>query len=420
MANQLVSFMRTRLGTMMFLEYVIWGAWYVTLTTYLTQTLQFSGTQAGTVFGTAALASLLSPLFVGLVADRFFATERVMAVLYLAAAVCMFLVTRVTSFGAVYALMLAFCLLYFPTIALTNSIAMRNVNDPGRDFPAIRTMGTIGWIAITNVVGWMRVEADATQFVLGATGCVVMAVYSLVALPHTPPPAKGQKASVGTLLGLDALTLLKQRDFAIFLVASVLACIPLTFYYSFTNAYLNEVGVQNAANKMSLGQASEVIMLLLMPVFFRIWSVRTILLLGLSSWAVRYVLLAYGNAQDNMWMFYLAIILHGVCFDFFFVTGFLYTNQVAPPELRSTAQGLITLATYGLGMLIGSLLSGGVLDYFSTTGADGNVVRNWPSFWLSSAAMSFAITLLVLFFFRSSVRVRSEQSQPGKTAEATA
>jgi hypothetical protein len=178
--------------------------------------------------------------------------------------------------------------------------------------------------------------------------------------------------------------------------------------------------VENAANKMSLGQASEVIMLLLMPVFFRVWSVRTILLLGLSSWAIRYVLLAYGNPQDGMWMFYLAILLHGVCFDFFFVTGFLYTNQIAPPELRSTAQGLITLATYGLGMLIGSLLSGGVLDYFSTTGADGSIVRNWQSFWLSSAAMSFAITLMVLFFFRSSVRVRSEQSQPGKTAEATA
>ena len=420
MTNQLVSFIRTRLGMMMFLEYVIWGAWYVTLTTYLTQTLGFSGTQAGTVFGTAALASLLAPLFVGLVADRFFATERVMATLYVVAAVSMFLVTRVTSFPAVYGLMLVFCLSYFPTIALTNSIAMRNVQDPGRDFPAIRTMGTIGWIVITNVVGLMRVEADAMQFILGATGCVVMAVYSLVALPHTPPPAKGKKASIGTLLGLDALTLLKQRDFAVFLIASVLACIPLTFYYSFTNAYLNDEGVANAANKMSLGQASEVIMLLLMPVFFRIWSVRTILLLGLSSWALRYVLLAYGNPQDGMWMFYLAIILHGVCFDFFFVTGFLYTNQVAPAELRSTAQGLITLATYGLGMLIGSLLSGGVLDYFSTTAADGSVVRNWQSFWLSSAAMSFAITLMVLFFFRSSVRVRSEQSQRGKTAEATA
>ena len=420
MTTQGVSFIKSRLAAMMFLEYVIWGAWYVTLTTYLTQTLNFSGTQAGTVFGTTALASLLSPFFVGLIADRFFATERVMATLYIAAAVCMYLVTQVSSFPAVYGLMLAFCLLYFPTIALTNSIAMKHVQDPGRDFPPIRTMGTLGWIAINNVVGFLRVEAGTTPFLLGATFCVVMAVYSLMALPHTPPPGKGRRVTLGSILGLDALVLLKQRDFAVYLVASVLACIPLTFYYSFTNAYLNDVGVVNAAGKMTLGQASEVIMLLLMPVFFRIWSVRTILLLGLASWAVRYVLLAYGNPGDGMWMFYLAILLHGVCFDFFFVTGFLYANQVAPPELRSTAQGLITLATYGLGMLIGSLLSGGVLDYFSTTGADGAVVRNWPSFWLSSAAMSFAITLIVFFFFRSKVRVAAEQTAPGKTADATA
>ena len=420
MTSHVVSFIRTRLGAMMFLEYVIWGAWYVTLTTYLTKTLQFSGTQAGTVFGTAALASLLSPFFVGLVADRFFATERVMATLYLVAAVSMYLVTKVSSFGAVYSLMLLFCLLYFPTIALTNSIAMKHVKDPGRDFPPIRTMGTLGWIAVNNLVGFMRVEADTTPFLIGAAGCVVMAIYSLFALPHTPPPGKGRKVTVSSVLGLDALVLLKQRDFAVYLIASVLACIPLTFYYSFTNAYLNDVGVVNAAGKMTLGQVSEVVMLLLMPVFFRIWTVRTILLLGLFSWALRYVLLAYGNPQEGMWMFYLAILLHGVCFDFFFVTGFLYANQVAPPELRSTAQGLITLATYGLGMLIGSLLSGGVLDYFSTTGADGSVVRNWQSFWLSSAAMSFVITLIVLFFFRSSVRVRAEQSQSGKTAEATA
>ena len=409
-----------RLSLMMILNYVIWGAWYVTLTTYLKKTLQFSGTEAGAVFGTAALASLLSPFFVGLVADRFFATERVMATLYLVAAGCMYMVTQVSSFGAVYSLMLAFCLLYFPTIALTNSIAMNHVKDPGRDFPPIRTMGTLGWIAVNNLVGFLRVEADTTPFLIGAGGCVVMAIYSLVSLPHTPPPGKGKKASVSSILGLDALVLLKQRDFAVYLVASVLACIPLTFYYSFTNAYLNDVGVVNAAGKMSLGQVSEVVMLLLMPVFFRIWSVRTILLLGLASWALRYVLLGYGNPQDGMWMFYLAIILHGVCFDFFFVTGFLYANQVAPPELRSTAQGLITLATYGLGMLIGSFLSGGVLDYFSTTAADGTITRNWQSFWLSSAGMSFAITLLVLFFFRSSVQIRAEQRQTGRTADATA
>ena len=297
---------------------------------------------------------------------------------------------------------------------------MKHVKDPGRDFPPIRTVGTLGWIAVNNLVGFLRIEADSTQFLIGAAGCVVMAVYSLFALPHTPPPGKGKKVSIGAILGLDALVLLKQRDFAVYLIASVLACIPLTFYYSFTNAYLNDVGVANAANKMSLGQVSEVVMLLLMPVFFRVWTVRTILLLGLASWAVRYVLLAFGNPQEGMWMFYLAILLHGICFDFFFVTGFLYANQVAPPELRSTAQGLITLATYGLGMLIGSFLSGGVLDYFSVTSADGTVVRNWQSFWLSSATMSAVITLIVLFFFRTAVRIRAEPSRPGVAADATA
>ena len=420
MTRHAVSFIKTRLGAMMFLEYVIWGSWYVTISTYLTATLGFSGTQAGAVFGTVSLASLLSPFFVGLIADRFFATERVMAVLYLLGAVCLYLVTQVQTFPAVYGLMLAFCLLYFPTIALTNSIAMQNVSDPGRDFPPIRTMGTLGWIAINTLVGFMRVESSPTQFLLGAAGCIVMAIYSLVGLPHTPPVKKPGKTTFRTALGLDALAMLKQRDFLVFVVASVLACIPLTFYYSFTNAYFNDVGVDNAAFKMTFGQWSEVVMLLLLPVVFRVWSVRAILLIGLSCWAIRYVLLAYGNPQDGMWMFYLAILLHGVCYDFFFVTGQLYTNQVAPAGLRSTAQGFITFATYGVGMLIGALLSGGVLDYFSITNSDGTVVRNWTAFWLSSAAMSFVITLIVLLFFRSSVKVTAEEAQPRKTADATA
>ena len=393
---------------MMFLQYVIWGSWYVTINTYLTSTLHFSGTQAGAVFGTVSVASLVSPFLVGLVADRFFATERVMTVLYALSAVCIYLVTRVDTFPAVYSLMLLFCLCYFPTVALTNSITMQQVRDPGRDFPPIRTMGTLGWIAINLVVGFMRVEAGTTPFLLAAAACVVMAVYSFVALPHTPPLAKGQKTTLRGVLGLDALAMMKQRDFAVFVVASVLACIPLTFYYSFTNPYLNDVGVVNAAGKMSLGQMSEVVMLLLMPLFFRLLSVRGILLLGLIAWALRYTLLAYGDPGSGMWMFYTAIILHGICYDFFFVAGQLYTDQVAPPHLRSTAQGFITFVTYGVGMLIGSLLSGGVLDYFSTS-TGGTIVRDWRAFWLSSAAMSFAITLLVLFFFRSSVMIKPSE-----------
>ena len=402
--------LKVRLGAMMFIQYIIWGAWYVTLTNYLTSTLGFTGTQAGAVFGTTALASLVAPFFVGLVADRFFATERVMATLYALGAVLLVMVTRVTTFPAVYSLMLAFCLTYFPTIALTNAITMRQVANPGRDFPLIRVVGTIGWVVINAIVGFMKVEATTTPFLLGAGACVVMCVFSLVALPHTPPPARGQKVTVRGILGLDALAMMKDRSYLVFVIASFLACIPLTFYYSFTNLFLNEAGVVNAAGKMSLGQVSEIAMMIAMPLVFRVWSVRTILLLGLGSWALRYVLLSYGDAGASVWMFYLAIVLHGVCFDFFFVTGQLYTDQEAPAHLRSTAQGFITVVTYGFGMLVGSFLSGYALDYF-TTSAGGAPVRDWPSFWISSAAMSAVIGLLVLFFFRSRVMIRPREAQ---------
>jgi nucleoside transporter len=399
--------MNVRLGAMMFLQYVIWGAWYVTLNTYLTATLGFTGTQAGAVFGTTAIASLLAPFIVGLVADRFFATERVMATLYAVGAVLILLVTQVTSFIAVYTLLLGFCLCYFPTIALTNAIAMKNLADPGKSFPPIRMMGTIGWILITLLVGFMRVESQTTPFFLGAAASVVMCLFSLTVLPHTPPSGAGQRVTLRSALGLDALAMLKNRSYLIFVIAAFLACVPLTFYYSFTNVYLNEVGVDNAAGKMSLGQMSEVVLMLAMPFVFRIATVRGILLVGLVAWAVRYVLLAYGDPGPGVWMFYVAILLHGVCFDFFFVTGQLYTDQEAPGHLRNTAQGFITAVTYGFGMLVGSLLSGYVLDMFSTT-SGGTVTRDWTTFWLSSAAMSFAIALLVLFFFRSRAKIQAK------------
>jgi nucleoside transporter len=409
---------KLRLCVMMFIQYIIWGAWYVTLNTYLTTTLGFTGTQAGAAFGTTAVASLLAPFVVGLVADRFFATERVMATLYAVSAVLLFLVTKVSSFPAVYGLLLAFCLCYFPTIALTNAMTMRSVADPGRDFPIIRMMGTIGWIFINLVVGFLKVEAGTTPFLLGAAACIVMTVFSLTALPHTPPSGRGQKLDVRRILGLDALAMMKDRSYMVFVIASFFACIPLTFYYSFTNLYLNEAGVQNAAGKMSLGQMSEVGMMLAMPFVFRWFSVRGILLMGLGSWALRYVLLAYGDPGPGVWMFYLAIVLHGVCFDFFFVTGQLYTDQEAPAQLRNTAQGFITVVTYGFGMLVGSLLSGYALDYFSIATATG-IARDWRAFWLSSAAMSAAIGLLVLLFFRSGVRIRAKE-QPSVPAEAPA
>jgi nucleoside transporter len=398
--------LKARLCLMMFLNYVIWGAWYVTITTYLTATLKFSGTEAGLVFGTTALASMITPFFIGLVADRFFATEKVLAVLHLMGAVILYFVTRATGFVPVYALVLLYCLCYFPTIGLTNSLTLRQLADAGGEFPFIRMFATIGWIAIGLTIGYMKVEATATPFLLAAGASLAMSAYCLT-LPHTPPAGKGQKITAGALLGLDALVMLKKRPYLVFVVASILACIPLTFYFSFTNVYLNEAGVVNAAGKMTLGQVSEVGVMLLMPLIFRRITVRGVFLLGLAFWSLRYGLLAYGNAGAGVWMFYVAILLHGFCYDFFFMTGQLYTDQEAPPHLRGTAQGFLTFLTYGVGMFIGSTLSGGSLDFF-TTRSGGAVTHNWTAFWLGSAGGALAILALVAVFFQTRAKIETK------------
>lgn len=395
-----------RLSVMMFLNYVIWGAWYVTIDTYLTSTLHFSGTQAGAVFGTTALASMISPFFVGLIADRFFAMERVLASLHLIGAVILFFVTKATTFGSVYTLMLLYCLCYFPTIALTNSLTLQHVTNAARQFPLIRVFATLGWIAIGVTIGRMGIEKSAVPFFLACGASLVMSAFCLT-LPHTPPTAKDGPITVRKIIGLDALVMLKRRSYLVFVIASILACIPLTFYFSFTNTYLNEVGVTNAAGKMSLGQASEVVMMLLMPFIFRRVTVKGILMLGLFSWFARYMLLAYGNAGSGMWMFYIAILLHGICYDFFFMTGQLYTDQEAPMHLRGTAQGLITFLTYGVGMFAGSLLSGGAVDFFTKT-VSGTVVRNWTGFWISSASAAFVILIFVTLAFKSKDKVQTK------------
>ena len=392
---------------MMFLNFVVWGCWYVTISTYLTTTLKFSGTQAGAIFGTTALASIISPFFVGLIADRFFSTERVLCVLHLIGAVFLYLVTRAHSFGAVYGLMLAYCLCYFPTLPLTTSITLKNCSD-ARRFPLFRVFGTLGWIVIGLVIGELKIEASVTPFLLASGASVVMALFCLT-LPHTPPTGKGRAITIRDILGLDALVMLKDRSYLIFAISSVLACIPLTFYFSFTNAYLNDVGVVNAAGKMTLGQVSEVGMMLAMPLVFRRMSVKAILMLGLAAWSLRYGLLAYGNAGSGVWMFYVAILVHGVCYDFFFVTGQLYTDQAAPRELRNAAQGFYTFLTYGIGMLIGSLLSGKAVDYF-TTGTGPHLVRNWTGFWLSSSIAALILFLAIALFFRGKTMVQSQQN----------
>jgi nucleoside transporter len=265
---------------------------------------------------------------------------------------------------------------------MTNSLTLQYLKDTGRDFPLIRVFGTLGWIAIGVTIGRLKIETSNVTFLLAAGASVVMSLFSLT-LPHTPPPSRGQLVTLRRVLGLDALVMFKRPSFAIFAVASILACIPLTFYFSFTDAYLNSLHVANAAGKMALGQASEVVMMLLMPFILRRVSVRSILIMGLLAWSVRYLLLAYGNPTSGIWMFYVAILLHGICYDFFFMTGQLYTDQEAPANLRSAAQGLITFLTYGVGMLIGSLISGRTVDYFTHT-LGSEVTRNWQAFWTAA------------------------------------
>lgn len=398
---------RVRLSLMMFLNYVIWGSWYVTIDTYLHTTLKFSGTQTAAIFGTTALACMVSPFFVGLVADRFFASQRVLALLHFLGLILLYSITRATSFGAVYGLMFAYCLCFFPTISLTNSLTLQHISDPGRDFPLIRVFATLGWIAAGNLIGYIGAEASNAPFMIAAGASLVMSIFSL-ALPNTPPPNKGQKITVRRILGLDALVMLKEPSFLVFVVSSILACIPLTFYFSFTNDFLNDVHVVNSAGKMTLGQVSEVGMMLLMPLIFRRVSVKLILLAGLAAWTLRYALFAYGNADSGMWMFYVAILLHGVCYDFFFMTGQLYTDMQAPPNLRGAAQGLIIFLTYGVGMFIGSMLSGVAVDYY-TRNRGGVVTHDWQSFWLSSSLGAFVILLMIALLFRSHAKVQTAE-----------
>jgi nucleoside transporter len=390
-----------RLSLMMFLNYVVWGSWYVTISTYLTQTLNFTGAQAGAVFGTSALACMISPFFVGLIADRYFAAERVLSTLHFTGALLLYLVSTATSFTSVYFLMLAYCLCFFPTLALTNSLTLRNVADPATGFPRIRLFATVGHIVINLLIGSLAMEKSSMPFVISAGSSLVMALYCLT-LPHTPPQAKRDVFTWRAAIGLDALVMLKDRAYAVFVFASVLACIPLTFYFSFTNAYLNDVGVSNAAGKMTLGQVAEVAMMLLMPLLFRQLTLKTILLLGLAAWSLRYAMLAYGDSGDLMWMFYGAIVLHGVCYDFFFMTGQLYTDQKAPAHLRGAAQGFLMFLTFGVGMFLGALLSGWTIDFFTTPQA-----RDWRSFWLTSSTAALALLFLFALLFRSKERIQS-------------
>jgi len=398
--------MRMRLAVMMFVQYFIWGAWYVTMGSYLNSTLKFTGTQIGMAYTSTAIGAMISPFFVGMIADRFFATEKILAVLHLIGAGLLLWVSKLEHFGPFYAVLVAFTLCYMPTLALTNSLSFHQTDDIGKDFPLIKVLGSVGWIVAGLIVGFLKVEPTAIPFRVGAIAAVIMSVYSLT-LPHTPPRLAGQKVTVSQVLGLDALKLLRDPYFFIFVFGSFLFCVPVTFYFSFGNMFLNEIGMKNAAGKMTLAQVSDVIFLLMMPLVYKRLGVKRVLLVGMTAWATRYLFFAYGNNGALLWMLYACIIMHGMCYDFFFVMGQMYVDQRAPAALRATAQGFFAFVTLGLGMFFGSWLSGVVVRHYTTTISKVDV-HNWRAIWLAPAAAAGGVLLLFALFFKESRQTQAQ------------
>lgn len=389
-----------KLSLMMFLEFFIWGGWFVTLGTFLGNNLQANGAETGMAFSTQSWGAIIAPFIIGLIADRFFNAEKILGILHLLGAILMYQMAQASTFEVFYPYILGYMITYMPTLALVNSVSFNQMKDPAKEFSFIRVWGTIGWIvaglAISFLFHWdaaknIKIGLLQNTFLMTAIASAILGIFSF-ALPKTPPTANRDfKVKLSDILGLDALKLLKDRNFLVFFLASILICIPLAFYYQNANPFLTEIGISNPTGKMTIGQASEVLFMLLLPVFFKKFGFKKTLLFGMLSWALRYVLFAYGNAGDLSFMLLLGIALHGLCYDFFFVSGQIYTNSKAGDKVKSAAQGLITLATYGIGMLIGFKVAGTITDLYLAS--ENN--HNWQHIWLFPAA--FAVVVMILF-----------------------
>ena len=391
----------TRLSLMMLLQYFIWGAWYVTMGTYMSTFLQSTGVQIGAAYSALAIATMISPFFIGLVADRFFAAQRIMGVLHLGGGLLLYLATTVGNNSAFYWIVLIYSLLYMPTIALSNSIAFHQMTDPGKQFPWIRVFGTLGWILAGLMIGFLSIEKSSSTFYMAASASIALGFISFI-LPNTPPKGKDVNATASSALGTEAFVLFKDKPYLIFFIAAILVCIPLSFYYGFANVFLNELGMENAASKMILGQVSEGVFILAIPFLFNRIGVKKMLLLGMAAWLLRYVCFAFGNIDTNLWMLYAGIILHGICYDFFFVTGYMYTEKKAGEKIKNAAQGLFTFATYGLGMVIGTTFSGFTTDYYTEGG-----VHRWQEIWSVPAYIALAVMIYFILFFKEKKEIQT-------------
>ena len=396
---------------MMFLEFFVWGAWYVTLGTFLINNLHATGSQTGAVFSTQSWGAIIAPFIIGLIADRYFNAEKILAVLHLAGAVLMYQMYQAEEVAVFYPYALGYMILFMPTLALVNSISFNQMSDTEKEFPGIRVWGTIGWIIAGLMISFVFLwDAEANvkaglmknTFLLASITSLVLGIFSFT-LPKTPPKiSKGAKVKIADILGLDALKLLKDKNFLIFFIASISICIPLAFYYQYANPFLSDIGMANPTGKMTMGQFFEVFFLLMLPIFFKKFGFKITILAGMLAWAIRYALFAYGNAGDLTFMLIIGIILHGICYDFFFVSGQIYTDSKAGPKFKSAAQGLITLATYGVGMLIGFEVAGWIKDAYSTTTLVNNVstiVSDWKMIWIIPSIIAIAVFLLFFIFF---------------------
>jgi nucleoside transporter len=399
-----------RLSLMMFLEFFVWGSWYVTVGNYMTSIGMADAVYwAYTVNPIAAIAA---PFFLGMVADRFFATERVLGVMHLLGGV--FLLAAPTFRGDAtlfVGMLLLHSLCFMPTLGLANSLAFHNITNQEKQFPLIRVFGTIGWIVAGVLVsGVLHADETATPLYVGGAAALLLGLYSF-SLPHTPPPLAGQRTTARQVLGLDALSRLASRPFTIFVISSLLICIPLAAYYAYAPVFVNAAGIESPGFKMTFGQMSETLFMLAMPIFFARLGVKWMLLIGMAAWVARYALFALAAPAGVTWMILVGIALHGICYDFFFVSGQIYVDKKSPPQIRGQAQGFLVLVTYGIGMLIGSLVAGAIFNRVVGTGPDATLTR-WQDFWWIPAAFAAAVMVFFGLFFHD--RVAEERSGADK------
>ena len=406
---------KLRLSTMMFLEFFVWSSWYVTMGTFLGANLMAKDQEISLAFSTQSFGAIIAPFVVGLIADRYFHAQRILGAIHLIGAGLMYLMYSSTDFNAFFPILFAYMILFMPTLALVNSISFNQMKDPAKEFSVIRVWGTVGWISAGLLISFFAWDSQEglkegllrNTWLMACFVSLILGLFSFT-LPKTPPQARsGDKFSLAEIIGLDALSLLKHKNYAIFFISSILICIPLAFYYQNVSPFMTEIGVENSTGKIALGQVSEVLFMLALPLFFSRFGIKKTLIVAMLAWVIRYVFFAFGDAQEGVWMLLLGIALHGVCYDFFFVSGQIYTDAHAGTKFKSSAQGLITLATYGIGMLIGFWVAGLISNYFLDTA--GN--HDWKSIWLIPSGISILVLLFFMFFFKKE-KINSSQINP--------